>query len=74
MAKHDIHVVPWRDGWAVKRETTVRPFSKHRTKVAAVKAGRRYAKRIKVELVIHRRDGSIRASDSYGNDPYPPKG
>jgi len=25
------------------------------------------------EVVIHRKDGSIRDSDSYGNDPNPPK-
>lgn len=28
------------------------------------------ARREGVELVIHRRDGSIRDSDSYGNDPF----
>ena len=25
------------------------------------------------KVVIHRRDGKIRGSDSYGNDPHPPK-
>ena len=26
------------------------------------------------EVVIHRPDGRIRDSNSYGNDPFPPKG
>jgi hypothetical protein len=26
-----------------------------------------------VELVIHKKDGTIADSDSYGNDPNPPK-
>jgi hypothetical protein len=28
----------------------------------------------KVELIIKNTDGSIRARNSYGNDPHPPKG
>lgn len=35
--------------------------------------GRAQAKRDQVELVIHRRDGTIQDSDSYGKDPHPPK-
>ena len=26
------------------------------------------------EFLLHGRDGKIRERDSYGNDPYPPKG
>lgn len=32
------------------------------------------ARRDKVEHLIHRKDGSIGDRNSYGNDPYPPKG
>jgi len=28
----------------------------------------------KSEVIVHRRDGRIREKNSYGNDPYPPKG
>ena len=31
------------------------------------------AKENKSEVVTHRRDGSIRDSDTYGSDPNPPK-
>jgi hypothetical protein len=26
------------------------------------------------DVIIHRRNGQIRDRDSYGNDPFPPKG
>nr|WP_084389162.1 DUF2188 domain-containing protein [Fusibacter sp. 3D3] len=32
------------------------------------------AKNQQSELVIHRPNGQIREKNSYGNDPYPPKG
>jgi len=43
------------------------------TKTAAEAAGRKVAKQDRVEHVIHGRDGRIQDSDSYGNDPNPPK-
>jgi hypothetical protein len=33
----------------------------------------RQALRERVEVVIHGRNGKIRDSDSYGNDPFPPR-
>jgi hypothetical protein len=30
--------------------------------------GRRFARRFRVDLVTHRRDGRIRSKDSYGNE------
>lgn len=76
MAKHTpIHVVPHDNGaWAVRREDAKRVSSTHPTQAAAAKAGRAKAKAEKTELLIHGRDGEIRSRDSYGNDPYPPKG
>lgn len=46
----------------------------HDTKEQAEKAGREEAKKDKVEHVIHNRDGKISESNSYGSDPFPPKG
>ncbi len=71
--KRDVHVVPHKEGWATKREGASRAGSVHRTQGDAINRGRDQAKRIKTELVIHGRDGKIRDSDSYGNDPHPPK-
>lgn len=73
MTKKDIHVVPHKDGWATKKEGTTRAGSVHDTKVDALKQGRDQAKREQVELVIHRKDGTIQDSDSYGKDPFPPR-
>ncbi|MDH3611963.1 MAG: DUF2188 domain-containing protein [Gammaproteobacteria bacterium] len=71
--KRDVHIVPHKDGWATKREGASRAGSVHRTQGDAINRGREQAKRIKTELVVHGRNGKIRDSDSYGNDPHPPK-
>ncbi len=72
--KKDIHIVPHsKEGWATKKEGATRAGSLHRTQGAAIERGREQAKRDKVEVVIHRPDGRIRDSDSYGNDPIPPR-
>ena len=73
MPKKDIHVVPREDGWAVRREHAERDSSHHDRKSDAMDAARETARRERVEVVDHGRDGKIRDSDSYGNDPNPPK-
>lgn len=73
MAKKDIHLVPRDDGWAVRREGASRDSSHHDRKSDAVDAGRTAARRDRVELVTHGKDGRIQDSDSYGNDPVPPR-
>jgi uncharacterized protein YdaT len=73
MAKRDIHVVPHGDSWATKREGAQRAGVVTNTQSDAIDRARNQAKRDHVEVVIHRRDGTIRDSDSYGNDPNPPK-
>lgn len=74
MAKNSIHTVKHGDGWANRREGSERVSSTHRTQAAAVKAGRTVAKREATEHLIHGEDGQIRARNSYGNDPFPPRG
>ncbi len=71
--KKNIHIVPKDGGWEVKREGSKSPVSKHRTQAAADKKARPMARRDRVELVTHGRDGKIRDKDSFGNDPNPPK-
>lgn len=73
MTKKDIHVVPHMDGWATKKEGAQRAGVVVDTQKAAIDRAREQAKRDQVEVVIHRKDGTIRDSDSYGNDPNPPR-
>ena len=72
--KTPVHVVPRGGDWAVLREGAQRDSSHHQTQADAVDAARQTAQREGGELLIHGRNGQIRARDSFGNDPYPPKG
>jgi uncharacterized protein YdaT len=67
--KRDIHVVPHEDGWATKKEKAERAGGVYDTKAQALEQAREQARRERVEVVIHKKDGSIQDSDSYGNDP-----
>ena len=69
-----IHVVPHESGWATRREGASRVGSTHQTQTKATEAARNTALREHGEVVIHRPDGRIRDANSYGNDPFPPKG
>lgn len=73
MTKKDIHVVPHDDGWATRREGASRAGRVVDTQREAIEKATEQAKREQVEVVIHRKDGSIRDSDSYGKDPMPPR-
>lgn len=73
MAKKDYHVVPHAEGWAVKREGNDRATSVHSTQADAIGSAKQHAKNNQTEVVIHRPNGQIRDSDSYGHDPHPPK-
>ncbi len=73
MSKKDIHVVPHKEGWATKKEGASRAGAVTDTKAEALERAREQAKRENVEVVIHKKDGKIQDSDSYGNDPHPPK-
>lgn len=68
------HVVKRPDGWAVRGENNSRDTSHHRTQEEARQAACKIAKNQQSEVVVHRPNGQIRDKDSYGNDPFPPKG
>ena len=72
MTKKDIHVVPHNGGWATRKEGAQRVGHTASTQQQAFEQAREQAKREHVEVVIHRPDGTIRNSNSYGNDPAPP--
>lgn len=68
-----IHVVPHERGWAVKREESERASTVTRTKAEAEQWAKEKAREEGGEVVIHNKQGQIVDSDSYGNDPHPPK-
>ncbi len=74
MSKRNQHVVRHSDGWAVRGAGSQRASSVHTTQREAIDAGRQLAQSQKTELFVHGRNGQIRERDSYGNDPFPPKG
>lgn len=74
MKGKDQHVVPHGDGWAVRGANNGRATAVHTTQRAAISDAREIARNQNSELLIHGRNGQIRARDSYGNDPHPPKG
>lgn len=68
------HIVPKGKNWAIKGAgnkiaTRIVPTQKQ-----AIDIAREIAKNQKSELVIHRKDGTIRDKDSFGNDPRNIKG
>lgn len=68
------HVVPHDNGWAVKGEHNSRATVVTNTQKEAIDAARNIARNQQSELLIHGENGRIRERNSYGNDPYPPKG
>jgi len=69
------HVTPHpKGGWQVKGAGNSKATVRTKTQKAAQNVARVIASNQKSEVVIHRPDGRIRAKDSYGNDPHPPKG
>ena len=71
----DQHVTRNQDGtWNVLGAGNKRVTSKHETQAKAIDVAKNIAKNQKSEVVIHGVDGKIRAKDSYGKDPHPPKG
>lgn len=59
------HVVPFENGWAVRREGNKRVTSKHRKQSTAIKKAKSIAKKRKADVIIHREDGTIRDRINY---------
>jgi hypothetical protein len=68
------HVVPNGDKWGVRGAGNSRITSTHPTQADAMDRARDIARKQNSEMFIHRPNGQIRDRNSYGNDPYPPKG
>jgi uncharacterized protein YdaT len=71
MKSKNQHVVPTKNGWAVKGEGNKHNTRLTKTKSEAITLARKIAMKRKSELVIHNKDGKISDKDSFGNDPFP---
>lgn len=68
------HVVPREGGWAVRGARNSRDTATFETQQQAIEHGRSIAQNQRSELFVHGRNGQIRERDSFGGDPFPPKG
>jgi len=59
------HVVPYEEGWAVRREGNERVTSKHRKQSTAIRKAKSLARKYKADVIIHRASGGIRERISY---------
>lgn len=59
------HVVPYDEGWAVRREGNKRITSKHRRQDTAIRKAKQLARKYKADVIIHRQDGTIRDRINY---------
>ena len=71
--KRNQHVVPARDGWAVKGAGARKATKVFDTQREAIAAARQIAVSQRSELLIHGKNGKIRDKNTYGRDPHPPK-
>lgn len=71
----NLHVTHRSDGtWPVIREGASRASSVHETQQDAIRTARDMSRREHGEILIHDRQNRIRARDSHGHDPCPPRG
>ena len=68
------HVVPTDGEWGVRGAGNSRLTSVHENQTEAIEAAREIARNQQSELFVHGRNGQIRERNSYGNDPFPPRG
>ncbi len=69
------HVMTHPDGgWQVKGAGNSKATVRTNTQSEAIKIARDIAINQNSEVVIHRTNGQIREKNSYGNDPFPPRG
>ena len=74
MCKKNQHVVPYSRGWAVKGAGNGRATSVHSTQREAIGAAREIARKQGSEMFTHGKNGRIRERNTYGKDPFPPRG
>lgn len=74
-SKKPQHVVSTPSGgWGVRSSGSTRASKHFTTQAAAAKYARSISQKQGTTVVIHRRDGTVQSSNTYGNDPHPPAG
>ena len=68
------HVVKNDDQWGVRGEGNSKITKKFDTQRQAIDYAKAVAQNQRSEVLIHGKDGKIRERNSYGNDPFPPRG
>jgi uncharacterized protein YdaT len=68
------HVLPSEDGWKVKKSHAQKATKIFENKKEAVEYARKIAKKQETELFIHKKNGQITERNTYGRDPFPPRG
>ena len=68
------HVTPRNGVWQVKGAGNQKATAITNTQSKAIRIARQIAINQQSELVIHGENGKIREKNSYGNDPFTPKG
>lgn len=74
MSKKNQHVVRNGEQWSVRGAGNTNRTATYDTQREAIERGKEIARNQGSELLIHGRNGQIRERNSYGKDPYPPKG
>lgn len=59
------HMVPYEEGWVVRREGNQRITSKHRKQSTAIPKAESLARKYKVDVINHCANGGIRERISY---------
>lgn len=74
MAGKNQHVVKREDGWAVRGAGNGKDTAHLPTQAKAIERATEIARNQQSEVLIHGENGRIRERNSYGNDPFPPRG
>lgn len=62
---HNQHVVPYEDGWAVRGAGNKRVTATYKYQDDAIDRARDIAQNYHSDVIIHRKDGTIRDRNSY---------
>lgn len=74
MYRKNQHIVPNCGKWSVRGAGNSKRTATFDTQREAIDHGKSIARNQGSELLIHGRNGKIRDRNSYGNDPFPPRG
>lgn len=69
-----VFVSPKGSQWKVQSIGTRKAAGLFDKKSEAMKKATQVAKNQKAELIVQKQDGKIQLKNSFGNDPFPPKG